>query len=146
MEDRQQKGWALESRLERKYGVGIRIHTDEPSGYCCDVSQWMADQCISNLKREVAEYSAKKCGLCYGFFDMSHPGEPPFSEKVHVWCKYEKFESLEGIEEWIKNFADCDIKKVECVYNETLELVTKKLVERATREPPPKSFMENLLE
>jgi hypothetical protein len=146
MKDKKHEAWLMESRLMRKYGVSmLRVGVEDKGGYFCSVSERSSDQYISGLKREVAEYSAKKLGMYFCPIDMSHPGDDPYSEVIWVWGKDEKFEDLDGIEDFVNNFAGGDLEKVEKLYDETLGRVAEKLREESEKKPPPKSRIEILL-
>lgn len=148
MKDKKQEARVTGSRLGRKYGVSIHIGVDDNKGYFCNISSSAYEENPSRLEKEVADYSAKKRGLYFYPVDMSYPGDEPYSRKMWLWGKYGEFKTLDGIEDFVKNFADCDLERVEELYKETLGQVTKKLrekEEKAGRKPPPKSRIEILL-
>jgi len=147
----------IESKIVRKHGIGIRIHVGNP---CCDIVAWedMQDQPLGKLDVGVAEYSAKKCNLGVGLFDMSKPGEPAFSERTYVWRNSVNIETktidellrnVPAIESEINKFVEefkNGVAKVEPHYQQSLQLANEKLIERLNHSAQPKSEIEKLLE
>ena len=147
----------IESKIVRKHGVGIRIRVGNP---CCDIVAWedMQDQPLGKLDVGVAEYSARKCNLGVGLFDMSKPGEPPFSERTYVWRNSINIETntinelLKNVPEiesqinaFVENFKD-EVANVEPHYKQNLKLANEKLAERLSQSVQPRSEIEKLLE
>lgn len=116
----------MASRLGRKTGTSLRIYYSERFGkYCCEAFRRTQVQKQGGVERKVAEYIIGKYGLGLCPFDMSYPGEEPFSQIAWCWGKYERFETLDRIEEWVKNFVDKDVKMAEELYSGDLGTVCK---------------------
>ena len=124
---------SMESALKRKVAVnGLRIHYEEGRDmYVCVVKSKSEEQNPGGLEIKVAEYFAGKCGLSFYPVDMSHPGDEPFSEEWWLWAKHGEFKNLDVVEEWVRNFATHDVKRVEELYHTNLSIVTKKLIEKS---------------
>ena len=131
----------IERELIRKHGIGIRIYNSNHSGFTCNVWREMHEQPLNKLEEEVSEYLAKKNNLKYGFFDISNPGEPQFSEKSHVWYNLMVCNNIEEIESKVEFFTR-DVKEIEQTYQQKIGELTKKILELPLR--PHKSMVERL--
>ena len=116
-----------ERELIRDYGIGIRLYNSNPSGYTCNFWDDIPVQPLNKLEEEVAKYVAKGKKLKFGFFDVSKPGEPPFSEKSCVWYKIVVCNNLYDVEPKVKSFKS-SVREIEKAYQEKLDEVTEKIL------------------
>jgi len=96
----------LENRMIREYGIGIRIHIN-PRPLDLEIFGELRDQPSGRVEIGAARDAAKENNLEFAAFDMSKPGDPPFSEKIYIWGKSIDLRDMskdiqdEELEKWI---------------------------------------------